>query len=498
MNLKNLLDGLAIREIVGAAEAEVKNVKVDSRLCEPGSLFVAVRTANSDGHRFVDAALDRGAVAVVCEELPKTAPAGIALVQVDDSRKALALLALRFHGDPQKHLRFLGVTGTNGKTSCTYLLRAILRRGGARVAVIGTTGNIIEERLEATRFTTPEQPALAELLARLVAEKIEWVVMEVSSHALALDRVAGITFDGALFTNLTRDHLDFHGSMRDYIAAKRLLFEGLPADAAAASNVDDPCGAEMASAAGKARSRLYGRTASADVLIDKERLQPGGTDFCLIWSENGRPAELELHISMPGKFNVLNAAGAATLCLGLGIDPAVVGEGLAAAEAAPGRMQSSLLPNGARAVVDYAHTPDALTNALRACRDGMAVGARLFCVFGCGGDRDAGKRPLMGQAAAAEADVLIVTNDNPRTETPENIIRDILTGIESVADERVQVCPDRGQAIHLALAQSRSGDVVLIAGKGHEEYQIVGTERLDFSDQREVDGFIRSNGGSEG
>ncbi len=497
MNLKTFLDGMPIREIVGAAGAEVKNVQADSRLCGPGSLFVAVRTAKSDGHRFIDAALERGAVAVVCEELPTSAPAGVALVRVDDSRKALALLALRMQGDPQKRLRFLGVTGTNGKTSCTYLLRAVLRRAGARVAVIGTTGNIIEERLEATRFTTPEQPALAELLARLVAEKIEWVVMEVSSHALALDRVAGINFDGALFTNLTRDHLDFHGSMRDYIAAKRLLFEQLPAGAAAASNADDPCGSEMASAAETARSRLYGRTASADVLIDNERLQPGGSDFCLRWSEHGSTAELELHIAMPGRFNVLNAAGAATLCLGLGIDPSVVREGLASAAAAPGRMQSSLLPNGARAVVDYAHTPDALTNALRACRDGMAVGTRLFCVFGCGGDRDAGKRPLMGQAAA-EADMLIVTNDNPRTEAPENIIRDILTGIESVADERVQVCPDRGKAIHLALEQSRAGDVVLIAGKGHEEYQIVGAERLDFSDQREVDGFIQSSGGKEG
>ena len=498
MKLKNLLVGITTAGTVGPMEVEVTAVQADSRLCGPGGLFVAVRTVNSDGHRFIDAAIGRGARVIVCETLPADVPADIAFVQVGDSRKALALLALRFHGDPHKHLRFLGVTGTNGKTTCSYLLRAILRRAGARVAVIGTTGNIIHDRLEATKFTTPEQPALAELLARLVSEQIDWVVIEVSSHALALDRVAEIDFDGALFTNLTRDHLDFHGSMRDYIAAKRLLFERLRQGAIAAANGDDPQGAEMAAAAEQADARLYGRTPGVDTTIVDERLQADGSDFRLRWQDGETPAELELHIAMPGKFNVLNAAGAATLCLGLGIDPIIIREGLAAAAAAPGRMQSSLLPNGANAVVDYAHTPDALTNALRACRDGMAAKARLICVFGCGGDRDAGKRPLMGQAAAAEADVLIVTNDNPRTEQPEQIVHDILAGLDAAAGARVRIILDRRTAIHAALAQCRPGDVALIAGKGHEEYQIVGTERLDFSDQREVDGFIRSGGRTKG
>ncbi len=492
MNVQNFLDDLSPVETHGTLERHISSVEFDSRRCRPGSLFVAVRAVNNDGHTYIPAALDAGADVIVCEQMPAERPAGTTFIRVADSRDSLAQISLRFHGMPQSKLRFIGVTGTNGKTSCTYILRSILRAAGARVGLIGTTGNVILDKYEATTFTTPEQPALAALLARMVQAGVEYVIMEVSSHALALDRVSGLQFDAALFTNLSRDHLDFHSSMRDYLAAKCLLFKKLKAGAPAVINLDDDSAAELRTVAAHASVMTYGRSEAAALRIDSEQWRPDGSDFDLEYKTEKALSQLQVRIKLPGAFNVMNATGAAAVCLGLGLKADVVCRGLASAPPAPGRMHTISLPSAAIAIIDYAHTPDALANVLRACRAGMAAESRLSCVFGCGGDRDPGKRSEMGQLAAELADVVVITNDNPRSEAPERIAADILDGVPKEQKMRVSVCLDRSAAIRQALAIAEAGDVVVIAGKGHESYQIINGERRHFSDFQEVDGFIKA------
>lgn len=479
MLLSTLLSGLPVRWIAGPAECEVSSIEYDSRSCMPGCVFVAVRGAEADGHAYIADAVRRGAIAVVCER-PIELGEGIAVVQVEDSRCVLAHMSHCWHGFPTRGMTIVGVTGTNGKTTTTIILKSLLETRGEPVGLIGTTGNYIGNEIVPTNFTTPEAPELCALFARMRSAGIRTVVVEVSSHGLALDRVAGVEFSAALFTNLTQDHLDFHASMYEYAQAKKSLFDRLPATAIAIANGDDPYSAVMLRDTA-ARRMVFGRTVESGVRIVEECFSLAATEFTLA-VDGGVP--FRIAIPLIGRFNVENAAACIAYCLATGWTIPELTTALQAVRGARGRMERILLPNGAVAVVDYAHTPDALEKALHACRELVREKGRLLCVFGCGGNRDKTKRPLMGQVASALADIVVVTNDNPRREYPELIIQDILAGV--VAESDIRVIPDRATAIRDALTQTQGGDVLLIAGKGHETYQLIGSVRHHFDDCEQV------------
>lgn len=479
MELSTLLQAITIQSVTGSVDRQLTSIEYDSRRCSPGSMFVAVRGIEADGHAWIDDAVGRGASVVVCER-PVHAGDGVTVIVVENSRLALALLCHKWHGEPAQDMTIIGVTGTNGKTTTTFILKSLFEWRGEKVGLIGTTGNYIGEHVLATEFTTPEAPELAALLAQMREAGIRTVVMEVSSHGLALERVAGIRFSGAIFTNLTQDHLDFHPTMEDYAAAKKRLFDMLLPEAVALVNGDAPHGTFMVKDC-SARCYKFGRVDTCDVQILQERFFPAKTEFTL--SMNGREP-ISLSIPLIGRFNVENATACAGYCLATGWDAGQLAEAMQHIRPARGRMERIVLPNGSVAVVDYAHTPDALEKALRTCRELVQAGGRLTCVFGCGGDRDKTKRPLMGAIASELADLVIVTNDNPRREYPRCIIDDILGGVSGNA--RIHVVEDRAGAIAAAVTGSQMGDIVLIAGKGHETYQIIGDSRSHFDDCEEV------------
>lgn len=479
MELSTLLQAVSVRSVIGLVDRQITSIEYDSRRCSPGTMFVAVRGIEADGHAWIDDAVRRGASVVVCER-PVNVSEAVTVVVVENSRLALALLCHRWYGEPAKDMTIIGVTGTNGKTTTTFILKSLFEWRGEKVGLIGTTGNYIGDEVLPTAFTTPEAPELAALLARMREAGIQTVVMEVSSHGLALERVAGIRFSGAIFTNLTQDHLDFHPTMEQYAEAKKLLFDMLPPDAIALVNGDDPHGAFMIRDC-SARRYVCGRAATSDIRIFHEQFFPAKTQFEL--AMEGREA-LSFTIPLIGRFNVENAAACAAYCLATGWNAEQLADAMSHIRPARGRMERIILPNGAVAVVDYAHTPDALEKALRTCRELVQPGGKLICVFGCGGDRDRTKRPMMGAIASGLADCVIVTNDNPRREYPRRIIDDILGGVSG--DARVQVLEDRSAAIATAVTGSQAGDIVLIAGKGHETYQIVGDIRFHFDDCEEV------------
>jgi UDP-N-acetylmuramoyl-L-alanyl-D-glutamate--2,6-diaminopimelate ligase len=452
-------------EVVGDRSPVVTSVEIDSRAVRPGALFVAVRGAHGDGHAFVPAAIANGAVAVVAE----TATAQNATtVRVSDSRRALSTVAAAFYDDPSRALDVVGVTGTNGKTTTVQLVRSILDRAGKPCGTIGTVGAAFGDRTWTLANTTPLPPELHGLLASMRDAGATSVAMEVSSHALALDRVDDVAFRVAALTNVTRDHLDFHATLEAYAAAKRRLF-GMAR--ACVLNLDDEHGASWArELAGDGVAVMgYGERHPDAVLVPTNvESASDGSRFRV----NGQAFEVRI----PGRFNVFNALAAIGIARTLGVDDATSARGLAQLERVPGRMER-LRENGIDVIVDYAHTPDALESALRSLRETAA--GDLAVVFGAGGDRDRGKRPEMGAAAARYADRLYVTSDNPRTEDPEAIAAEIVAGIGS----RPHVVElDRRRAIERAVSEARRGDVVLVAGKGHETYQIVGQRVLDFDD----------------
>jgi UDP-N-acetylmuramoyl-L-alanyl-D-glutamate--2,6-diaminopimelate ligase len=394
----------------------------------------------------------------------------------------MAQMAGYLFGYPQRRLRMYGVTGTNGKTTTTYVLRQLLEAAGERVGVIGTLGKMLGE-IVPTGYTTPEAPELMEILDEMVRAGYGAVAMEVSSHALALHRVAGIRFDGAIFTNLTQDHLDFHPTMQDYHDAKKLLFDRLDTDGAAVVNVDDLHAESMVRDC-HARIYRYGGAGTADARITRVQLGPDGSRWELVLSKKLGGGRFPLQSPLLGAFNVSNITAAFTLALALGLDRERLVETVRELRPVPGRMASIPLRSGATAVIDYAHTPDALKNVLDSLREVSEGHGKVTLVFGCGGDRDRGKRPQMGAIAARLADDVIVTSDNPRSEDPQAIIDQIVAGMEKRS--AVQVAADRARAITMALDAAGPGDLVLIAGKGHEDYQIVGTERRHFSDAEVV------------
>ncbi len=442
-------------------------IEIDSRHVTPGALFVALPGTQTDGHLYVDDALARGACAVVVEETVQSRPSNVAVVSVPDSRRALSALASTFYDDPSRTLRVIGVTGTNGKTTTTHMIVAVLHAAGIPSGVIGTVGAEFRSRTWRLENTTPQPPELHGLLAQMRDEGAMAVAMEVSSHALALDRVDDVRFAVAALTNVTRDHLDFHETLDAYAAAKRRLFRLANS---CVINVDDPHGAAWAlELSAEARNVItYGVRDGAMLVPRDVVVEPSGSSF----SVDGQRYEL----SLLGRFNVWNALAAIGITRLMGVDDATAARGLAELERVPGRMEG-IVASGIVIVVDYAHTPDALENALRSLRE--TTRGKVAVVFGCGGDRDRGKRPLMGAAAARLADRLYVTSDNPRSEDPQAIVDAIVTGIGNCAHV---VELDRRRAIERAIGEAQPGDVVLVAGKGHEGYQIVGDRILPFDD----------------
>jgi UDP-N-acetylmuramoyl-L-alanyl-D-glutamate--2,6-diaminopimelate ligase len=490
MQLAALLSGLDEPiEIVGATAVEVTGVSCDSRTTRPGDLFVALAGTRTHGERFVADAIARGAVAVA---MPGATASSVPVVRTPHPARLLGRVASRLAGDPSRALCLVGITGTNGKTTTTHLLEGIWRAAGKHPGVIGTIAYRFAGRAEPAPHTTPDAPVLHRLLAEMRAAGTTHVAMEVSSHALAQERVAGLDFDAALFTNLTRDHLDFHRDMDGYYAAKARLFcELLPASckpgAVAVVNVDTAAGRRLARDL-PGRCVRVGRDASADVRLAEATTTLAGSHGAFVAA--GRRVEFES--PLVGAAHLENLVLAAATAWVLGIDWADVVTGLRRTPAPPGRVEQIAGP-GFTVVVDYAHSPDALERILGALRP--LTPGRLVCVFGCGGDRDRGKRPLMGAAAATASDLVVLTSDNPRGERPEAILADIEAGVReagmqplapSGAGQGYLIEADRRGAIALALHAARPGDVVVIAGKGHEDYQIVGAERRHLDDREEV------------
>ena len=473
MKLRDIVKDLELLGGSADLDAEIGGVCYDSRRTQPGDLFVAVRGFETDGHRYIPMAMEKGAAAVLCEEAPAE---GTPYLLVRDCRLGLALASRNFFGDPASQMTVIGFTGTSGKTSSTQLLKHLLEEKlGAKVGLIGTNGNMIGEELLHTEHTTPESYELHKLFRRMLDEGCTHVVMEVSSHSLALERVAGITFDVAVFTNLSQDHLDLHGTMEEYAAAKKKIFSMCRYGVV---NLDDERADYMTEGAPCPIFRFSALRNDADLTAKDIRLSASGIRFAAV--SGGEIALMKL--AMPGMFYVYNALSVIAVGLRLGLSLADCAEGLATAKGVKGRMEPVPTDGDYSILIDYSHKPDALEKALKTLRP--VTRGRLIVLFGCGGDRDRKKRPLMGAIAEQNADLTIVTSDNPRTEDPQAIIDEILAGMKARRGTVKVIC-DRAEAIRWAIDRARAGDVILLAGKGHEDYQVVGKEKHHM-DEREI------------
>ena len=472
MRLRELLEGMEVISQTISPDTEITHVCVDSRATQKGSLFVAVPGNRCDGGHYARQAVDRGAVCVVCQsELPPDLP----WVKVRDARLAQSRLACRWYGHPSRQLTMLGVTGTNGKTTVTYLLRHILQRTGMKTGLIGTVQNIVGEQTLPAQRTTPDALQIQQLLSAMTKNGCSHAVMEVSSHAVDQQRADGIDFAVGIFTNLTEDHLDYHGTMGCYCDAKAKLFQ---MSRMGVCNADDPW-TERLLAGASCPSVYYGIHNPAEVWAEDIFLHSRSVDFTVCTARTRTP----VHLGVPGRFSVYNALGAIATCGELGIPPEECAAALATFPGVAGRMEVVPTPGKPYTLlIDYAHTPDALENVLKTVR-GFAQN-RVIAVFGCGGDREREKRPLMGRIAGKLADLTIITSDNPRTEEPMAIIRDILPGIAGAEDKYI-VEPDRRGAIALAMGRAAAGDVIVLCGKGHETYQEIGDKTIPM-DEREI------------
>jgi UDP-N-acetylmuramoyl-L-alanyl-D-glutamate--2,6-diaminopimelate ligase len=480
--LKQLLEGLPA-ETSGSVDVPIEDIVFDSRKVKPGSLFVTLHGTQQDGNRFVRDAVGAGARAVLSEERVDARPA--TAIVVPDALKALARIAVRFWDDPSRKLLAVGITGTNGKTTVSYMIESIFRAAGKEPAVLGTINYRYKDTAVPAPNTTPFSSDLQRFIAQAWAAGAQVCVMEVSSHALSLGRVDGVDFDVAVFTNITQDHLDFHKTVEEYGAAKMKLFEQIdpksskPYPRRVVVNVDDAWAARIRSIA-RVPFMSYSLRGAADVTAVNVVCDASGSRFEI--RAEGRPA-LPIRSQMLGEYNVLNALAAAGVAISQGIDNGAIAQGLESIVGVPGRMERVSAGQPFTVIVDYAHTEDALRNVLTALR--RLQPKRLITVFGCGGDRDRIKRPLMGEVAARMSDEVLLTSDNPRSEDPARITLDVEVGIRKVRTDRYQIILDREEAIGAALAQAKPGDIVLIAGKGHETYQILPDRTIMFDD-REV------------
>jgi len=511
VQLSRLLRDLDGARLTGDPDLSIRGLAYDSRAIEAGFLFAALRGGRRDGLDYVAQAVAAGATAVMASRPPVPAAAGAAWVQVPDDRLALALMARNYYGHPDERMTMVGVTGTNGKTTVAWLLEAALREAGLRPCLLGTVAYRFGRDEQKADRTTPESLDLMVALDRFATAGARSCAMEVSSHALALRRVGGIAFRAAVFTNLTQDHLDFHGTMEAYLEAKALLFRGLEPHAVAVLNADDPASAALR-AATRARVVTWGESADADVRVETLRTDLDGIAMTLAIGPGVIPggpatggkaagAAEPFTITSPllGATNAKNLAAAAATALALDLPPEAVARGLAQVGGVPGRFERVDEGQPFLVLVDYAHTDDAIANLLRTVR-GLGP-KRIITLFGCGGDRDRAKRPKMGHAAASGSDIVVVTSDNPRSENPVAIIEAILPGVRralGVGDaatlpaDRCHVVPERREAIRRALGLARPGDCVVIAGKGHETYQILGERTVPFDDRQAARDILRS------
>jgi UDP-N-acetylmuramyl-tripeptide synthetase len=469
MKLSQVLGVIERRELLwGREEIEIVHIANDSRCVEKGSIFVAIKGYNVDGHRFLREAKDRGAVAFLVEEEPERIE-GVTVVKVDNTRRALSLVASSFFGKPSSQLRVIGITGTDGKTTTAFLIEQIFEKAGISIARLSTVGHRVGKEEIPALQTTPDPIILQKFLREAVDGGSEFVVMEVSSHALSQERVYGIEFCAGLFTNLSSDHLDYHKTRSAYIEAKRKLFLQLKEDSVCFVNIDDPFYNYVIKGT-KAEVISYGIENRADVMPEKIEEKGDGVRFLL--------EKEEIKTRLYGRHNIYNVLGAIAVAKYYGIEPYIIKDALRRFEPPPGRLE--IVCDTPKVVIDYAHTPSALKSAISACW--QMKPKRVIALFGCGGDRDREKRPIMGKIAEELATCVIITSDNPRTEDPEKILDEIEEGME----RRHFRIIDRREAIRSAIAMAESEDVVLIAGKGHESYQIIGEDRVHFSDREEA------------
>lgn len=485
-HLVELTKVLSEYELYGDVNQVITDITADSRAVQTGGLFVALRGATVDGHSFLLQAVKQGAKAVVVDTLPKKLPEGVGVILVPDTREAMEKTAPYFFDYPGEKLRMIGVTGTNGKTTTTNIIQKILCATGHKAGLVGTISMDLGDRVVTSHNTTPDVIDLQRALATMLDNGCEYCVMEVSSHALVLQRVAGVEFDCAVLTNITQDHLDFHKTMENYRDAKSLLFEGLSvgskANKTAVFNMDD-ASSEIIRQRTKVKVLTYGMDGENDIHPEQVDIFAKGMNLQLV-TPNGI---LRLHTKITGEFNVYNIMSAVGALLVEGIDLTVVEKEINAFAGVPGRFQLVDCGQDFTVVVDYAHTPDGLENVLTTAR--KITENKLWVLFGCGGDRDNTKRPIMGRLAGKLADKVVVTSDNPRTENPEKILDQICVALDEDKKEYVRIA-DRREAIEYVLQRVQKGDVVMIAGKGHENYQILNTGTIHFDDREVVEEFL--------
>lgn len=477
-NLQHLISAINPVRTIGPTDRTVTSLTDDSRKVTDGAMFVAVRGVTVDGHTFIPSLADKHPAAIVVETMPDTLFDGVTYIQVDNSAIALGFLASQWYGNPSRRLRLVGVTGTNGKTTTATLIYEMARLGGHKAGLLSTVCNYVDSRAVAAKQTTPDPLTINMLLHEMVEEGCEYAAMEVSSHAADQHRIAGLTFAGGVFTNLTRDHLDYHKTFDAYLAAKKSFFDMLPPEAFALTNIDDKVGEVMLQNT-HAKKLSYSLRAMADF---RGRIIESHLDGTLM-SFNGN----EVHVLFTGRFNAYNLTAVYGSSVMLGWDKDDVLRRMSMLVPVAGRFQTIHSPAGVTAIVDYAHTPDAVVNVLEAIREVIGASGNIITVVGAGGNRDKGKRPIMAREAALRSDRLILTSDNPRFEEPDDILADMRAGVaDPTLAARTLVNADRREAIRMAAALARKGDVILIAGKGHEDYQEIKGVKHHFDDREVV------------
>lgn len=485
MKLKELIDLLSPTSVSGDVEKEITGIQADSRSVGAGNIFVAVPGTAVDGHSFIGSAIGKGAAAIVCSYIPSGMEGKTSYILVGDPAEALGKLASAWYGFPSEKLTLVGVTGTNGKTTTATLLYELFRKLGYKAGLLSTVCNYIDSEAVPTAHTTPDPLTMHALLARMVDAGCEYAFMEVSSHAVDQRRISGLAFDGAVFTNLTRDHLDYHKTVENYLKAKKTFFDNLPSTAFALTNADDKAGPVMLQNTA-ARKLTYSLRTLADFKARILESHFEGTEMLI----NNR----EVVVHFVGRFNAYNLLAVYGTAIALGQDDEEVLIALSTLQPVSGRFETIRSPLGYTAIVDYAHTPDALTNVLNSIHEVLEGNGRIITVVGAGGNRDKGKRPLMAKEAADKSDQVILTSDNPRDEDPDEIIRDMAAGLSAADMERTLCITDRTQAIKTATMLAKKGDVILIAGKGHEDYQEVKGVKHHFDDREKVREIFKTQG----
>lgn len=483
MKLDELIKGLPVVAVEGSLETEIANVQIDSRKVVEGSMFVAMRGTTADGHAFIDKAVELGAKVILCEEIPQNIQGGVTYIKVENCENCVGLVATRFYGNPSEKVKLVGVTGTNGKTTIATLLYEMFRKMGYKCGLLSTVCNYIDGEPIPASHTTPDAITLNALLGRMADEGCKYVFMECSSHAIAQKRIGGLKYAGGIFTNLTRDHLDYHKTVDNYIKAKKMFFDSLGKDAFMVTNLDDKHGLVMAQNT-KAKVKTYSLRSLSDF---KGKLLESNFDGMLM-DINGQ----EVFLRFIGKFNASNLLAVYGAACMLGKDPMEVLTVMSTLVPVNGRFDAMRSPNGFTAIVDYAHTPDALANVLTTITDVLAGTGQIITVVGAGGNRDKGKRPLMAQESVKYSDKVILTSDNPRFEEPQDIINDMLEGVSAQERKKVLVIVDRREAIRTACMLAAQNDVVLVAGKGHEDYQEIKGVKHHFDDKEIIKEIFES------